>query len=105
MSVQNVPVVEDPSFAPLGPSIADLGTAYRQADVTITEVVEGVLIRIAERGDDGTWITVADRFDLLAQARRLESDPGAAELPLYGIPFGVKDSIDVAGWPDNAGLP
>ena len=45
-------------------------------DVTVTEVVEDVLLRIAERGDDGTWITVADRFDLLARARQLESDAG-----------------------------
>ena len=29
----------------------------------------------------------------------------AASLPLYGIPFGVKDSIDVAGWPTTLACP
>src|SRR6188472_2069772 len=99
MSVRNFPLAEDVAFAPLGLSISDLAAAYRHGHVTVTEVVEAVLLRIDERGDDGTWITVADRFDLLAQAAQLESDSTDASLPLYGIPFGVKDSIDVAGWP------
>jgi len=95
--------------APAGPpssalEISALAAAYR-AGKSITEVVEEVLWQIADRGDDGTWITVADRDDLLAQASRLQSDPRAADLPLYGIPFGVKDSIDVAGWPTTLACP
>ena len=35
----------------------------------------------------------------------LESDPARGDLPLYGIPFGVKDSIDVAGWPTTLACP
>ena len=95
--------------APAGPSISALGisalaAAYREG-TTITDVLEDVLFQIAHRGNDGTWITVADRGDLLAQASRLQSDPSAADLPLYGIPFGVKDSIDVAGWPTTLACP
>ena len=68
MSVRNFPLADDVAFAPVGLSISDLAAAYRHGQVTVTEVVEAVLLRIDERGDDGTWITVADRFDLLAQA-------------------------------------
>ena len=84
--------------------ISALAAAYREG-TTITDVLEDVLFQIAHRGNDGTWITVADRGDLLAQASRLQSDPSAADLPLYGIPFGVKDSIDVAGWPTTLACP
>jgi allophanate hydrolase len=103
MPVRNLPL--DVAMAQVGLSISDLAAAYRRGAVTVGEVVEGVLLRIAERGDDGTWITVADRFDLLARARQLESEPSALDLPLYGIPFGVKDSIDVAGWPTTLACP
>ena len=36
------------------------------------------------------------------QCRELESLPVAARGPLYGVPFGVKDNIDVAGLPTTA---
>ncbi len=52
---------------------------------------------IEARGEDGTWISVVSREDLLAAAQAIENRPGARALPLYGVPFGVKDSIDVAG--------
>ncbi len=52
---------------------------------------------IAARGDDGTWLSTVPREELLAAAEEIEKRPGARTLPLYGVPFGVKDSIDVAG--------
>ena len=42
---------------------------------------------------------------LRTRAAELESDPAAGDLPLYGIPFGVKDSIDIAGWPTTLACP
>ena len=59
--------------------------------------MESVLAAISERGDDGTWISVVDRSDLILRAKELEQHPDPESLPLYGVPFGVKDSIDVAG--------
>jgi len=80
-----------------GPSIDGLAASYRTGDLTPTDVVEMVLSRISERGDDGTWISVVDRSDLLLRAKELQQHRNPASLPLYGVPFGVKDSIDVAG--------
>src|SRR6476661_7964843 len=95
----------DDSSVALHRTIPGLASAYRRGELTVVEVVTDVLDRIAERGDDGTWITVGDRSELLARAAGLDADPTARELPLYGIPFGVKDSIDIAGWPTTLACP
>ena len=80
-----------------GPTIAELTTSYRTTSLTPSDVVDQVLARIAERGEDGTWISVLDRAELMIRAKELEQQADPASLPLYGVPFGVKDSIDVAG--------
>jgi allophanate hydrolase len=67
-------------------------------------VVNAVLARLAERRGDAAWISVLDAADLHARADELVSRPGA-ELPLYGVPFAVKDNIDVAGLPTTAACP
>ena len=105
MPVRDSSLVDDIVAAPASSSISELAAAYRRGDLRVTDVVEDVLARIAECGDDGTWISVADRFELLARASHLESDPDRTVLPLYGIPFAVKDSIDVAGWPTTLACP
>ena len=60
---------------------------------------------IAARGDDGTWLSSVPRVQLLATAEKIEKHPGAKTLPLYGIPFAVKDSIDVEGVPTTLSCP
>jgi allophanate hydrolase len=62
-----------------------------------TKTAARVADAIAARGDDGTWLSVVPRDALLAAAEDIERRQGARTLPLYGVPFGVKDSIDVAG--------
>ncbi|MET0866009.1 MAG: allophanate hydrolase [Nakamurella sp.] len=81
----------------VGPSINELSEAYHSGSLTPSDVVDQVLKRIADRGDDGTWISVLDRSELMQRAVELEQHADPAGLPLFGIPFGVKDSIDVAG--------
>ncbi len=81
----------------LGPSVAELVARYREGGLRPTDVVHETFDRIRRRGDDGTWISVAGEAELTARATELEERVDPASAPLYGVPFGVKDSIDVAG--------
>jgi allophanate hydrolase len=94
VSKQGVETCEGPTP---GPTVAELVAGYRAGELRPSEVVSATLDRIETRGDDGTWISVADRDELAVRAKEVEQlvDPSSA--PLYGVPFGVKDSIDVAG--------
>ncbi len=52
------------------------------------------------------WIHLLDKAELLLAAATLERRQRAGEsLPLFGLPFAVKDNIDVAGLPTTAACP
>ena len=57
--------------------------------------------------DDPVWISRVDEAVLFARAQALDAIPKAerAALPLFGVPFAVKDNIDVGGLPTTAGCP
>ena len=84
-----------------------LTTAYASGALTPSVVVERIIGQIADRGKDGVWISVVERDALLARARELETLPTGARayLPLWGIPFSVKDCIDVAALPTTSACP
>jgi allophanate hydrolase len=67
------------------------------------ERADAALAAIARRGDDGVWIASTPRERLLAEARALDQRRASGQpLPLFGLLFGVKDNIDVAGLPTTA---
>ncbi len=80
-----------------------LGQALRDGAVTPVDVVTEALRRIAD-DPHHAWITVCDREALLQQATALMA-AGPEGKPLYGIPFAIKDNIDLAGVPTTAGCP
>ena len=71
---------------------------------------EALARSIAQRTAGGdrpeVWIERLDEAALLPQARALFAARDAGRvLPLFGLPLGVKDNIDVAGVPTTAGCP
>jgi allophanate hydrolase len=84
-------------------SLADL---YRSGATSPTQVIQHLWDGLAASRDLAVWIHLLSLEELLAQAEAIErcSDQQEA-LPLYGVPFAVKDNIDVAGYPTTAGCP
>jgi allophanate hydrolase len=83
--------------------IDSLHDAYRSG-ATPAAVIAAVHDRIAAAGDPGIFITLVEPQAALAAAAALPPfDPRSH--PLWGIPFAVKDNIDVAGLPTTAACP
>jgi allophanate hydrolase len=78
---------------------------YRSGRRTPADVVGDVLAAIAAYPDPAVWISLIPPDVLLSRAASLQADPEAMQLPLYGIPFAVKDNIDALGLPTTAACP
>lgn len=66
-------------------------------------IVEQIYTRIAQIDDPAIFICLFPKSDLITQAAALGAyDPAK---PLWGVPFVVKDNIDVAGKPTTAACP
>ncbi len=83
--------------------LASLSAGYREGHFTPADVVREACRRIRERGERPVWIHLVKEAESLAHAEAL--GPFREDLPLYGIPFAIKDNIDLAGVPTTAGCP
>lgn len=87
--------------------VPDLARAMRNGALTASGLVETYLARIQEVDQEvRAWIAVMGD-EALAAARELdrERETGRVRGPMHGIPFAVKDVIDVAGLPTRANSP
>ncbi|HUO09364.1 MAG TPA: allophanate hydrolase [Phycisphaerae bacterium] len=87
-------------------NITALMNSYQSGEHTPREVFACVMSRIASYDRKGVWITVLSAEQIEQQLLRLEANRKAGKpLPLFGVPFAVKDNIDVAGIPTTAACP
>jgi allophanate hydrolase len=84
--------------------IARLAPRLLSGDLHPTDVAAGVMERIGARGDDKVWIHRVPEREVMERAAELKRH-GPQGLPLYGLPFAIKDNIDLAGHPTTAACP
>jgi len=81
-------------------TIAGLREDYRSGRKAPAAVIEAIFARIRAEGRSPVWLSLADEGEAVARARTID-----LSLPLAGVPFAVKDNIDVEGMPTTAGCP
>jgi len=95
--------VSDESLLDLG--IRAAGDGFRQRSWSPVDIVRAALERTeATQPDLHAWVLV-DADQALHAAARAEQEllSGTDRGPLHGIPIGIKDIFDVAGWPTRCG--
>ena len=81
-------------------TIAELLRDYRAGTKNPVDLIAGIFAAVRADGLRPVWISLADEARALQRAAAV--DP---LLPLAGVPFAVKDNIDVAGLPTTAACP
>ncbi|MBB6091394.1 allophanate hydrolase [Povalibacter uvarum] len=74
---------------------------YRTGRSTVEAMIGALLDRIDAAPAGNVWIHRLARDQVMAYAARLR-EKSMDELPLYGVPFAIKDNIDLAGVPTTA---
>ncbi len=90
-------------------SISALHRAYREKRWSPSDIIHEALRRIAAM-DQPVFLHLAASENLISQARECENllanhADALEHWPLLGIPFAVKDNIDVEGMPTTAACP
>ncbi len=88
----------------LASGIEALLTGYRRGNLSVRKVIGEVMTAVRAEDPLNVWIsTVSDAWlePLLMQLE--QADPQS--LPLFGVPFAIKDNIDLAGVETTAGCP
>src|SRR6188768_4235159 len=89
------------------PTIPQAAHDLREGLLTASDLVEHCLARVEQLEPQiQAWVSV-DAAGARREAKRLDKLQLGDELlgPLHGIPIGIKDIIDVAGWPTKCGSP
>ena len=82
-------------------TIAQLLQNYRNHDFTPFELIENLLAKANEFKDYNSWIYLMEINEIQPYIDALEGK-SPDDLPLFGIPFAIKDNMDLKGIPTTA---
>ena len=82
--------------------ISELLAGYRTGQFSPVEIIEQLLRAHTARPERREWIALLPSASVRERARELAAR-APESLPLYGIPFAVKDNIDLESVPTTAG--
>lgn len=87
--------------------IKGVQSLYAEGTLTPRQLVQQIVDRAQQLRDRNIWIVEPSIEFSEPYLQALEQlDPNDAKnLPLYGVPFAIKDNIDLAGCPTTAGCP
>ena len=89
---------------PAALDFATLRDAYASGKLTPSSLVRD-LYPALEAQLGAAFLYLPPLADLLAQCEELEAQPERSRGQLWGVPFAVKDNVDVAGMPTTAACP
>src|SRR5664279_2910608 len=90
----------------VGRDLMAIERCYRTGSLSPIELIMEMVERASTEDATGVWIHRAAKDDVVRSIRETEARrAGGAELPLFGVPFAVKDNIDVVGMPTTAACP
>jgi allophanate hydrolase len=84
--------------------ISHLRNLYLSGALKPTDLVKQLDAEIGNEDNRHIWIRRLTLDEMMVYAKRLEGK-SIADLPLYGVPFAIKDNIDLAGIPTTAACP
>ena len=85
-------------------SLPALKSAYARGDFTPRELIGQLAAQARRQSGYNAWIYLLNDAELEPYLGALES-ASQESLPLYGVPFAIKDNIDLAGVPTTAACP
>lgn len=85
-------------------SLPALKSAYLRGDITPRSLLRDLLAQARRQREYNAWIRLLDEAELEPYLSALEAH-SPETLPLYGVPFAIKDNIDLARVPTTAACP